>query len=58
MKKYNCPTCGKELIRLEPYEDGIYNFWCDVCNIDIHITNNKEVEFSKVKAVPKRFEDE
>jgi transposase-like protein len=42
MKKYNCPYCKKELIRLEPYEDGIYEFWCDTCNVDITIENNKE----------------
>jgi predicted RNA-binding Zn-ribbon protein involved in translation (DUF1610 family) len=36
-KKLNCPTCGKELIRLEPFEDGKYNFWCDTCGYDISI---------------------
>lgn len=44
MKKCNCPKCEKELIRLEPYNDGVYNYWCDTCNIDICITNNNEVE--------------
>ena len=44
MKKFNCPVCNKELIRLEPFEKGIYNFWCDHCNIDIVITKNNEVE--------------
>lgn len=43
-KKYICPECGKELIRLEPYEDGFYDFWCDKCNIDIYIVKNNEVE--------------
>lgn len=32
MKHVNCPKCGKELIRLEPYETGVYEFWCDNCN--------------------------
>lgn len=44
MKKCNCPECGKELIRLEPFEKGVYEFWCDDCNIDIVITKNNEVE--------------
>ena len=29
MKKINCPKCGKELIRLEPYnafKEGLYDF--------------------------------
>lgn len=43
MKKFNCPVCGKELIRLEPFEHGIYDFWCDDCDIDISITKNNEV---------------
>ena len=42
MKKFNCPECGKELIRLEPYVGNIYTFWCDHCNIDISITKNEE----------------
>lgn len=40
MKKYNCPNCGKELIRLEPFEEDIYTYWCDTCNIDITIEDN------------------
>ena len=43
MKKCDCPECGKELIRLEPFEDDIYDFWCDKCNIDITITKNAEL---------------
>ena len=42
MKKYNCPDCGKELIRLEPFKKGIYELWCDDCDIDIVITKNNE----------------
>ncbi len=42
MKKMNCPKCGKELIRLEPYEEGVCEFWCDDCNIDITIEENEE----------------
>ena len=44
MKKYNCPVCDKELIRLAPFEEGVYDFWCDDCDIDITITKNDEVE--------------
>lgn len=39
-KKLNCPVCGKELIRLEPFEDHTYEFWCDDCDIDICISEN------------------
>ena len=42
MKKINCPKCDKELIRLEPYEEGVYEFWCDICNIDITIEENED----------------
>lgn len=42
MNKINCPKCGKELIRLEPYEEGVYEFWCDDCNLDITVTNNEQ----------------
>lgn len=42
MKKCNCPECGKELIRLEPFEKGVCKFWCDDCKIDVVITKNKE----------------
>ena len=42
MKKIYCPKCGKELIRLEPYEEGVYEFWCDDCNIDIVVGENEE----------------
>lgn len=44
MRKCNCPYCDKELIRLEPFEPGKYDFWCDDCDIDITIINNKETE--------------
>ena len=44
MKKINCPKCGKELIRLEPYDGNVYEFWCDDCNIDIIIEDNEEDE--------------
>ena len=44
MKKINCLKCGKELIRLEPYDEGVYEFWCDDCNIDITIEDNEEDE--------------
>ena len=44
MKKINCPKCGKELIRLEPYGENVYEFWCDDCNIDITIEDNEEDE--------------
>ena len=44
MKKMNCPICGKELIRLEPYEDKDFKFWCDNCDIDIAVHYNTRTE--------------
>lgn len=49
MKHCTCPECGKQLIRLEPYEKGKYNYWCDACNIDIQITDNDTVEKDEEK---------
>lgn len=46
MKKCSCPTCGKELIRLEPFENGVYEFWCDTCDIDIEITQNTATNYA------------
>lgn len=48
MKHCVCPECEKQLIRLEPFEEGIYNYWCDSCNIDITITDNDAVEKEEV----------
>lgn len=44
MKHCDCPVCGKTLVRLEPFEDGVYEFWCDHCNVDVVITKNDEVD--------------
>ena len=39
----SCPVCGQQLIPLEPYDDdNTRDYWCDKCNIDIHITINKK----------------
>ena len=40
MKYWSCPACGKQLLRLEPYYDDEYLYWCDDCNIDIRISDN------------------
>ena len=45
MTKYNCPKCQKELIRLEPYEDGIYYFWCDDCKLNIVINDKNKTDY-------------
>lgn len=39
-KYYVCPACCKCLIRLEPFEEGVSDFWCDTCDIDIHVEVN------------------
>lgn len=45
MNKINCPKCGKELIRLEPYDEfAVYEFWCDNCNLDITILDNDAID--------------
>lgn len=43
-KQIICPNCGKTLIRLAPFENNIYEFWCDECNIDVTIVDNNEKE--------------
>lgn len=48
MKKCNCPKCEKELIRLEPFEDGVYYFWCDDCKLNILITDKNKTD-KKIK---------
>lgn len=40
--KIYCPVCKKRLIRLEPFEGARYEFWCDTCDLDIDIHDNKE----------------
>lgn len=43
IKHISCPVCGKQLIPLEPQDEkGIYDFWCDICDIDIHVEVNGE----------------
>ena len=47
MKIY-CPKCNQELIPLEPYErDGLYEYWCNICDLDIQIIDHKEEESEK-----------
>ena len=43
MKTYICPKCGKQLVRLEPYEKGVYEYWCDDCNTNIKIEAEEEM---------------
>lgn len=46
MKKCNCPFCNKELVRLEPFEAGIYEFWCDNCDADITVEKNDKAFYA------------
>ena len=41
MKKANCPNCDKELIKLN-FAKHYHEFWCDECDIDIKIWENKK----------------
>jgi transcription elongation factor Elf1 len=45
-KKILCPSCGKELIELEPYEDNRFNAWCDNCNLSITLNMDEETPVS------------
>lgn len=43
-KHLTCPVCRKTLINLksvEAQQKGFHEFWCDVCNIDYEIDENK-----------------
>lgn len=43
-KHLNCPVCGRQLVNLmgkEAREAGFHHFWCDVCDIDVNIDENK-----------------
>lgn len=42
MRKFWCPQCGKELVNLNVDDESISDFWCDDCDIDISITENKK----------------
>lgn len=43
MKKVYCMKCGKELIKLN-FSKHYHEFWCDDCDIDITIRENKKGE--------------
>lgn len=43
-KRLNCPVCEMELIRLEPFIKGKYEFWCSKCEIDFEIYDNDTYE--------------
>lgn len=43
-KHFTCPVCGKTLINLNTEKSqkaGFHYFWCDVCDIDVIIDENK-----------------
>lgn len=43
-KHLNCPACGRQLVNLnteEARKAGFHHFWCDVCDIDVDIDENK-----------------
>lgn len=46
-KHFICVNCGKQLINLSGTEElskGISRFWCDECNTDYTIEENREDE--------------
>lgn len=45
-KHIACPMCGQQLIPLETVDDveGVHDFWCDVCDIDIHVEVNADMK--------------
>lgn len=43
-KHLNCPVCGRQLVNLNTEKSqkaGFHYFWCDVCDIDVTINENK-----------------
>lgn len=36
-RKYNCPCCGKELVRIDPNDTKSSQFWCDTCCTGVSI---------------------
>jgi transcription elongation factor Elf1 len=43
-KHLNCPVCGRQLVNLadeKTKKAGVHHFWCDVCDIDVYIDENK-----------------
>jgi len=40
----NCPICGKALERISLHEDGVFEFWCDDCDITVLIYDEKVEE--------------
>ena len=69
MKKYNCPKCGKELVNLTE-NDNINTFWCDDCNTEIIIENEKgedhfvselkmmEMAYKKIRGMKRMYRSE
>lgn len=43
LNEHICPLCGEFLQRVEPFYTGVYHFECHNCDIDIFITDNKEI---------------
>ena len=43
----NCPVCGKQLIDLAPFSEGVREYWCDDCHINIDIEEEEENEESE-----------
>ena len=41
MKVY-CPKCNKELVDLTPHLTRNHSYWCDECDLDIEITEDKK----------------
>ena len=42
MKKCNCPKCGKELTKIKSHSETVYSFYCDDCNLEIHLIDKKQ----------------
>ena len=52
-KYYDCPICGKTLIRLDGFNDDDFHYFCDECGVDITV----EVIGRKVYTIIEMVED-
>ena len=50
-KYYDCPICGKTLIRLDGFDDYDFHYYCDECSADVtvEVVDNKAYIFVEME---------